>query len=54
VTVKYLGEGISQLISGDIKVGDTVVTRRTDTSNPFASMGGMGGNMNMSVELPDD
>lgn len=41
VTVKYLGEGISQLLSGDLKAGDTVVTRRTDTSNPLASMGPM-------------
>ena len=51
MTVKYLGEGISQLLSGDLKAGDTVVTRRTDTSNPFASMGG---NMNMMVEIPDE
>ncbi len=41
VTVKYLGEGISQLLSGDLVAGDTVVVRRTDTSNPFAAaMGG--------------
>jgi multidrug efflux pump subunit AcrA (membrane-fusion protein) len=35
VTVKYLGEGISQLLSGDLKVGDTLIVRRTDTSNPL-------------------
>ena len=37
VTVKYLGEGISQLLSGDLKVGDTLVIRRTDTSNPLGA-----------------
>jgi RND family efflux transporter MFP subunit len=39
VTVKYLGEGISQLLSGDLKVGDTLIIRRTDTSAPSFSMG---------------
>jgi len=43
VTVKYLGEGMSQLLSGDIKVGDTLVVRRTDTSNAFAAITGGGG-----------
>jgi multidrug efflux pump subunit AcrA (membrane-fusion protein) len=32
VTVKYLGEGICQLLTGDLKVGDTVIVRKTDTS----------------------
>ncbi len=41
VTVKYLGEGISQLLSGDLKVGDTLIIRRTDTSaGAFSSLGG--------------
>lgn len=41
VTVKYLGEGISQLLSGDLKVGDTLIVRRTDTNaSPLASFGG--------------
>ncbi len=39
VTVKYLGEGMSQVLSGDIKVGDTLVVRLTVTSNPFAALG---------------
>lgn len=47
VTVKYLGEGMSQLLSGDIKAGDTLVVRRTDTSNPFAAMSGGGPQMRM-------
>ena len=42
VTVKYLGEGISQLLSGDLKVGDTLIIRRTDTSATGISMGGSG------------
>ncbi len=41
VTVKYLGEGISQLLSGDLKVGDTLIVRRTDTNvSAFAAMTG--------------
>lgn len=41
VTVKYLGEGISQLLSGDLKVGDTLIVRRTDTNtSAFATMSG--------------
>ncbi|MCK9546897.1 MAG: efflux RND transporter periplasmic adaptor subunit [Sphaerochaeta sp.] len=47
VTVKYLGEGMSQLLSGDIKAGDTLVIRRTDTSNPFAAIGVSGPQMRM-------
>ncbi len=48
VTVKYLGEGISQLLSGDLAVGDTLIVRKTDTSaSTFAAVstgnGGMGG-----------
>lgn len=43
VTVKYLGEGISQLLTGDVKVGDTLIVRRTDTStSAFAAMTGSG------------
>ncbi|MDY0287514.1 MAG: HlyD family efflux transporter periplasmic adaptor subunit [Sphaerochaeta sp.] len=39
VTVKYLGEGISQLLTGDVKVGDTLIVRRTDTTvSAFAAM----------------
>ncbi|HAF84826.1 MAG TPA: efflux transporter periplasmic adaptor subunit [Sphaerochaeta sp.] len=39
VTVKYLGEGISQLLAGDLKVGDTLIVRRTDTNaSAFAAM----------------
>lgn len=51
VAVKYLGEGISQLLSGDLKVGDTVVIRRTDTTaGAFAAMsGGTGGGPGMRV-----
>jgi membrane fusion protein (multidrug efflux system) len=45
VTVKYLGEGMSQLLSGDLKAGDILIVRRTDTSNPFAAMTGGGGPM---------
>ena len=42
VTVKYLGEGISQLLSGDLKVGDTLIVRRTDTNaSAFATMTGV-------------
>ncbi len=41
VTVKYLGEGISQLLTGDLKVGDTLIVRRTDTNaSAFAAMSG--------------
>ena len=41
VTVKYLGEGISQLLSGELKVGDTLIVRRTDTNaSAFAAMSG--------------
>ena len=47
VTVKYLGEGMSQLLSGDVKVGDTLIVRRTDTSNPFAAIAGGGPQMRM-------
>ncbi|MDY0303145.1 MAG: efflux transporter periplasmic adaptor subunit, partial [Sphaerochaeta sp.] len=47
VTVKYLGEGMSQLLSGDVKVGDTLIVRRTDTSNPFAAITGGGPQMRM-------
>lgn len=51
VTVKYLGEGISQLLSGDLKVGDTLIIKKTDTSaSALVTMstgtgpgGGMGG-----------
>ncbi len=51
VTVKYLGEGISQLLSGDLKIGDTLIIKKTDTSaSALVSMstssgpgGGMGG-----------
>ena len=44
VTVKYLGEGISQLLTGDLKVGDTLIVRRTDTNaSAFATMTGGGG-----------
>ncbi len=43
VTVKYLGEGISQLLSGNLKVGDTLIVRRTDTNaSAFAAMTGGG------------
>ncbi|HKL57341.1 MAG TPA: HlyD family efflux transporter periplasmic adaptor subunit [Sphaerochaeta sp.] len=43
VTVKYLGEGISQLLTGDLKVGDTLIVRRTDTNaSAFAAMTGGG------------
>lgn len=39
VTVKYLGEGISQLLTGDLKVGDTLIVRRTDTNaSAFTAM----------------
>lgn len=49
VTVKYLGEGISQLLSGDLKVGDTLIVRRTDTSaSAFTAMTG-GGNPPMGM-----
>lgn len=37
VNVKYLGEGYVQIISGDIKEGDTVVYTKT-TSNGFSGM----------------
>ncbi len=43
VTVKYLGEGISQLLSGNLKVGDTLIVRRTDTNaSAFTAMTGGG------------
>jgi multidrug efflux pump subunit AcrA (membrane-fusion protein) len=39
VTVKYLGEGICQLLTGDLKVGDTVIIRKTDTTvSAFTAM----------------
>ncbi|MDT4761891.1 efflux RND transporter periplasmic adaptor subunit [Sphaerochaeta sp. PS] len=39
VTVKYLGEGISQLLTGDLKVGDTLIIRKTDTNaSAFSAM----------------
>jgi len=47
VTVKYLGEGMSQLLNGDLKAGDTLIIRRTDTSNPFAAMAGGGAQVRM-------
>lgn len=45
VTVKYLGEGICQILGGDLKVGDTVVVRKSmlpsDTaSSMMVSVGG--------------
>jgi multidrug efflux pump subunit AcrA (membrane-fusion protein) len=41
VTVKYLGEGISQLLSGDLEAGDTVIIRKTDTSvSAFSTLTG--------------
>ena len=44
VTVKYLGEGISQLLSGDLKVGDTLIVKKTNTStSALVSMTGPGG-----------
>lgn len=51
VTVKYLGEGISQLLNGDLKVGDTVIIRRTDTTaGAFSAIGGgAGGGPGMRV-----
>ncbi|NCC65063.1 MAG: HlyD family efflux transporter periplasmic adaptor subunit [Spirochaetia bacterium] len=43
VTVKYLGEGISQLLSGDLKVGDTLIIKKTDTNaSAFVAMGASG------------
>jgi len=46
VTVKYLGEGISQLLTGDLKVGDTLIVRRTDTNaSAFTAMTSGGGGM---------
>ncbi len=32
VTVKYLGEGISQLLGGELEVGDTLIVKKTDTT----------------------
>ena len=44
VTVKYLGEGMSQLLSGDVKVGDTLIVRRSDSTNSvFSAMTNGGG-----------
>ncbi len=48
VTIKYLGEGICQILGGDLKVGDTVVVRKSmlpsDTaSSMMVSVGGGGG-----------
>lgn len=45
VTVKYLGEGICQILGGDLKVGDTVIVRKSmlpsDTaSSMMVSVGG--------------
>lgn len=42
VTVKYLGESISQLVSGDLKVGDTVLlnTSSAETTQTTVVMGG--------------
>jgi len=46
VTAKYLGEGISQLLTGDLKVGDTLIVRRTDTNaSAFTAMTSGGGGM---------
>ena len=39
VTTKYLGEGYSQIISGNVKAGDTVVTVSTDNSKSTVSSG---------------
>lgn len=52
VTVKYLGEGISQLLSGDLKVGDTLLVKRTDTSaGALAGFGGGSPGGSMGVRM---
>ncbi len=41
VMVKYLGEGISQLLTGDLEIGDTLIIRKTNTNaSAFAAMTG--------------
>ena len=44
VTVKYLGEGMSQVLSGEVKAGDTLIVRRSDSTNSvFSAMTNGGG-----------
>ncbi|MCI2128419.1 MAG: efflux RND transporter periplasmic adaptor subunit [Sphaerochaeta sp.] len=45
VSVKYLGEGVSQLVSGDLAVGDTVLltSSTTETKTTTSLMGMSGG-----------
>lgn len=46
VTVKYLGEGICQLLTGEVKVGDTLIVRKTDiTASVLTKMQDGGGGM---------
>jgi hypothetical protein len=37
ITVKYLGEGICQVLGGDLKVGDTVLVRKSVLPSDAAS-----------------
>ncbi|MGI5908819.1 MAG: efflux RND transporter periplasmic adaptor subunit [Sphaerochaetaceae bacterium] len=43
VSVKYLGEGVSQLVSGDLEVGDTVKLNNATTESTQTQSMGMGG-----------
>lgn len=43
VNVKYLGEGLCQLISENVQVGDILVYNTKSTNNPMAMMMGPGG-----------
>ncbi|MFA6935605.1 MAG: efflux RND transporter periplasmic adaptor subunit, partial [Sphaerochaetaceae bacterium] len=42
VTVKYLGESLCQILSGDIKAGDTVIQTKTSDGAAESIMGMMG------------
>lgn len=43
VTTKYLGEGMHQVLSGDLKAGDTLLVTSNNTSSLFNMMSGGGG-----------
>ncbi|AEC02562.1 efflux RND transporter periplasmic adaptor subunit [Parasphaerochaeta coccoides] len=39
VTIKYLGEGVSQLLNGDLMPGDTILLKNTSNNSLFGSFG---------------
>lgn len=40
VTTKYLGEGMTQILSGDVKAGDTLLVNNSTGNSIFSMMGG--------------